>query len=149
MAPVLIKEITRRVNLTGIWQALYTAGVFIPKPVSTCRYYHRSLNPRKLIEVGFSSLTKNMNMSRTIKFYRLSEKPHLEGLRQLDPKKDMPQIFQLITDHMGKFDLVPQFNLEELTHWLSPKPGVIDAYIVEVIFIFFIYITIQLNIFFI
>lgn len=35
LAPVLIKEITRRVNLTNVWQAVYTAGVVIPKPVST------------------------------------------------------------------------------------------------------------------
>lgn len=37
MAPVLIKEITRRVNLEGIFQAVYTAGVVLPKPVGTCR----------------------------------------------------------------------------------------------------------------
>lgn len=53
LAPVLIKEITRRVNLTGIFQAVYTAGVVLPKPVTTCRYWHRSLNPRKLIEVSY------------------------------------------------------------------------------------------------
>lgn len=52
VAPVLIREITRRVNLTGIFQAVYTAGVVLPKPVATCRYWHRSLNPKKLIEVG-------------------------------------------------------------------------------------------------
>jgi glycylpeptide N-tetradecanoyltransferase len=52
LAPVLIREITRRVNLTGIFQAVYTAGVVLPKPVTTCRYWHRSLNPRKLIEVS-------------------------------------------------------------------------------------------------
>ena len=53
LAPVLIREITRRVNLTGIFQAVYTAGVVLPKPVTTCRYWHRSLNPKKLIEVSF------------------------------------------------------------------------------------------------
>ena len=37
-APVLIKEITRRVNCKGIFQAVYTAGVVLPKPVGTCRY---------------------------------------------------------------------------------------------------------------
>ncbi len=37
VAPVLIKEITRRVNLKGIFQAVYTAGVVIPKPISVCR----------------------------------------------------------------------------------------------------------------
>jgi glycylpeptide N-tetradecanoyltransferase len=53
LAPVLIKEITRRVNLTNRWQAVYTAGVVLPKPVGRCRYWHRSLNPKKLIEVFF------------------------------------------------------------------------------------------------
>ena len=38
MAPVLIKEITRRVNLEGIFQAVYTAGVVLPGIVSKCRY---------------------------------------------------------------------------------------------------------------
>lgn len=38
MAPVLIREITRRVNLQGIFQAVYTAGVVLPKPVGTCRW---------------------------------------------------------------------------------------------------------------
>ncbi len=33
LAPVLIKEITRRVNLKNIWQAIYTAGVLIPTPI--------------------------------------------------------------------------------------------------------------------
>ena len=43
-------------NLQGIWQAAYTAGVLIPKPIGTCRYWHRSLHPKKLIDVGFSRL---------------------------------------------------------------------------------------------
>lgn len=38
LAPVLIKEVTRQVNLTGVFQAIYTAGVVLPTPVSTCRY---------------------------------------------------------------------------------------------------------------
>lgn len=37
LAPVLIMEITRRVNQTGIFQAVYTAGVVLPRPISTCR----------------------------------------------------------------------------------------------------------------
>ncbi len=40
LAPVLIKEITRLCNLEGIWQAVYTAGVVLPTPISTCRYFH-------------------------------------------------------------------------------------------------------------
>ena len=36
-------------------------------------YWHRSLNPKKLIEVKFSHLSRNMTMQRTMKLYRLPE----------------------------------------------------------------------------
>lgn len=61
VAPVLIREITRRVNLTGIFQAVYTAGVVLPKPISTCRYWHRSLNPKKLIQVRLWHILSAVN----------------------------------------------------------------------------------------
>lgn len=32
LAPVLIKEVTRKVNLRNMWQAVYTAGIKIPTP---------------------------------------------------------------------------------------------------------------------
>ena len=38
VSPVLIREITQRVHLEGIFQAVYTAGMVLPKPVGTCRY---------------------------------------------------------------------------------------------------------------
>lgn len=38
LAPVLIKEVTRKCHLKGIFQALYTAGVVLPTPVATCQY---------------------------------------------------------------------------------------------------------------
>ena len=43
-------------NANDIWQAAYTAGVVLPKPVAITQYWHRSLNPKKLISVGFSRL---------------------------------------------------------------------------------------------
>jgi glycylpeptide N-tetradecanoyltransferase len=65
MMPLHLQEITRRVNLRNIWQASYTAGVVLPRPVCSCRYWHRSLNPKKLIEVGFSSLlVSGLHLSR-------------------------------------------------------------------------------------
>lgn len=48
-------------NLQDIWQAAYTAGVVLPKPVAVCRYWHRSLNPKKLIDVGFSALAVSIH----------------------------------------------------------------------------------------
>ena len=54
--PSVAQEVTRRVQLRDIWQACYTAGVVLPKPLAECQYWHRTLNPRKLISVGFSRL---------------------------------------------------------------------------------------------
>jgi hypothetical protein len=47
----MIKEITRRVNRKKIWQAIYTAGIVIPKPFAQCSYWHRNLDVKKLIDV--------------------------------------------------------------------------------------------------
>jgi len=37
LAPVLIREITRRVNVNNIFQAVYTAGVTLPTPFASCQ----------------------------------------------------------------------------------------------------------------
>ena len=85
VAPVLIKEITRRVNKEGIFQAVYTAGVLLPKPISVCQYWHRSLNPKKLVEVHFSALHKHMTLQRMIKLYRL---PEVGGERERERERE-------------------------------------------------------------
>lgn len=51
MAPVLIKEVTRRINLKQVWQAIYTVGKYIPTPISESVYYYRYLNFKKLNDV--------------------------------------------------------------------------------------------------
>lgn len=130
MAPVLIREITRRVNLEGIFQASYTAGVVLPKPVAKCRYYHRSLNPKKLIDVKFSNLTKNMTLKRTIRLYSLPDDPRLEGFKEMS-EEHVSQVYTQLTEYLDKFDLSPRFSLEEVKHWFLPREDVISSYVVE------------------
>jgi len=130
LAPVLIKEITRRVNKENVWQAVYTAGVVLPRPVSECRYYHRSLNPKKLIEVGFSHLGPRMTMARTIKLYKVPEKPQLPGMRKMEPS-DVPRVTELVTGYLKKFPLHPEFTKEEVGHWMLPRDGVVYSYVRE------------------
>jgi len=128
LAPVLIKEITRRVNRQNIWQAVYTAGVVLPRPVSECRYYHRSLNPKKLIEVGFSHLGPRMTMARTIKLYKVPDSPQLAGMRLMEPR-DSKRVHELVTGYLKKFALHPEFTEEELMHWMLPRDGVVYAFV--------------------
>jgi len=130
LAPVLIKEITRRVNKQNIWQAVYTAGVVLPRPVSECRYHHRSLNAKKLIEVGFSRLGPRMTMARTVKLYKVPESPQLPGMRKME-KKDSRRVFELVSHYLKKFMLHPDFEEEELAHWMLPRENVVYSYVRE------------------
>lgn len=54
LAPMLIREITRRVNLYDIYQAIYTSGTTLPTPFGGAVYWHRNLNPTKTVECGFA-----------------------------------------------------------------------------------------------
>jgi len=130
LAPILIKEITRRVNLTGIFQAVYTAGKVLPKPVAQCRYYHRSLNPKKLIDVGFSHLAPRMTLTRTIKLFKLPDQAELKGIRPCE-MKDVPSATRLLNRYLSQFQLKSIFNDDEFAHWFLPRDGIVNCYVIE------------------
>jgi len=129
LAPILIREVTRRVNLTGIFQATYTAGKVLPKPIAQCRYYHRSLNPKKLVEVGFSHLAPRMTIARTIKLYQLPDRPSLYGIRPMEAK-DVVSTTKLLNNYLKQFGIKSIFDKEEVAHWLLPRENIINSYVI-------------------
>jgi hypothetical protein len=144
------------------------------------RYYHRSLNPKKLIEVGFSPLHKRMTMSRTIKLYKLPTEAATPGFRQM-VEADVDAVTALLESKLTAYRLAPVMDADEVRdrqrvalstgynrvegfrrasrndlvsdlppatptvtirnflivywaqvrHWLLPRPGVIDSFVVE------------------
>jgi len=128
LAPVLIKEITRRANVAGIFQAVYTAGTVLPVPVSSSRYYHRSLNPKKLLKIGFSRLGHRMTMARMQKLYKLPAEPQTPGLRVM-LEADVDSVHQLLTTYLQRFELKILLSAEEVRHWLLPRDQVINSYV--------------------
>ncbi|KAK7693731.1 hypothetical protein QCA50_003303 [Cerrena zonata] len=150
LAPVLIKEVTRQCNLKGVFQALYTAGVLLPTPVSTCRYYHRCLNISKLVNIHFVSVPQNQTLARMIRLNKVPEKPRLiepqYGMRELEDK-DVPEVAALYERYMKRFGMAIHFTEEEVRHhflsgrgngpsvkdsWKTPREGqVVWSYVVE------------------
>jgi glycylpeptide N-tetradecanoyltransferase len=131
MAPHLIREITRRVNMTGIFQAVYTAGIVLPKPVASCRYYHRSLDPLKLIAIRFSPRPKgNVTNSMIQKKYKLPAEPQTPGVRPLQPK-DVGKACALLQNYLKQFHISAHFDEQEFAYWFLPRDGVINTYVVE------------------
>lgn len=147
LAPVLIKEITRQCHLRGIFQAIYTAGVVIPTPISTCRYYHRTLNVPKLVDVKFTYVPRNMTIARMIRHFKVPSSPALSraGLREME-ERDVSAVTELYRRYMERFDMVPLLEEEDVRHqFLSGRgtgerevstgrrPGqVVWTYVVEV-----------------
>lgn len=135
LAPVLIKEITRVINLEGIWQAIYTGGVVLPRPVSTCRYYHRALDWLKLYEVGFSPMPAGSKIPLQVRKYKLPEETATPGLREMQTK-DVDGVDSLLNRYLKRYDLAPVFSREEIEHWfLNPQDTtgekVVWSYVVE------------------
>lgn len=134
LAPVLIQEITRRCYILGIFQAIYTAGVVLPKPVSSCRYFHRSIDWLKLYEVGFSPLPANSTKARQITRYQIPSSTSTVGLRVME-FKDIPAVQDLLDRYLKRFDMAPMFNREEIEHWLlhddKAAEQVVWSYVVE------------------
>ena len=130
LAPVLIREVTRRVNRRGVWHAAYTAGVLLPRPVATARYWHRSLDARKLVDVGFCRVPARVTMARYVKLHRLPEAPATPGLRPMR-RADAPAVAALLAARMGRFALAPELSAAEVEHYLTPREGVVHSYVVE------------------
>ncbi|KAF7666603.1 hypothetical protein LDENG_00100340 [Lucifuga dentata] len=130
MSPVLIREITRQVKQQGIYQAVYTAGIVLPTPISSCRCWHRPLKPRKLMEVNYPGLKQSMTLQRALRFNCLPEVTKTTGLRPMT-KGDVLQIHLLLQENFHKFHLSPNLSPQEAEHWLLPRENVIDTYVVE------------------
>ncbi|KAI4379552.1 hypothetical protein MLD38_005833 [Melastoma candidum] len=130
LTPVLIKEVVRRFRLENIWQAAKTAGAHLPTPIATCQYWHRSLNLKKLIDVGFFSLPRSLTMSQAIHLYKLPDTISTPGFRKMAPH-DVPAVTCLLRDYLTQFVVAPDLDEDDVRHWLLPIENVVDTFVVE------------------
>ncbi|CAH8265903.1 unnamed protein product [Arabidopsis lyrata] len=130
LAPVMIKEVTRMVHLQNIWQAAYSLPDIRATPVTTCQYWVRMLNPKKLIDVGFSCLRDRMTMNRTVKLYKLPDAPITPGFREMEGR-DIPAVTELLRNYLSQFGVATDFDENDVEHWLLPRENVVYSYVVE------------------
>ncbi len=108
----------------------------------TSRYFHRNLNPPKLVDIGFSPLGRNQTVSRLVRQYAVPSHPQIPGFREM-VRADVPQVGELLRKYLARFDIAQTFSKdEEITHWFLSGQGreengqrveqVVWAYVVEV-----------------
>lgn len=130
LTPVLIKEITRRINLDNIWQAVFTAGINIISPITYGTYYHRSINIKKLLDVGFTILGERETIPRLNKLLKLPKYVNTPGWRPLKIE-DLEQVGILLNNYLSQFRLHIVFQYHELEHIFMSKPFIISSYVIE------------------
>ena len=42
-----------------------------------------------------------------------------------------PQVVQLLAAYLARFQIAPEFDAEDVAHYLLPIPGVVHSYVVE------------------
>ncbi|OII72871.1 N-myristoyltransferase [Cryptosporidium ubiquitum] len=116
LAPVLIKEITRRVRCEKMFQSIYTCGKNITKPFTIGTYWHRVINVKRLLNTGFIGVPKNMTMSSLIKYHRIPSDKRLTGFRP-SVDSDADNIFKLMESYFKKYKDVSDETMENLVNF--------------------------------
>ena len=131
LAPVLIKEMVRRMNLLDFWHAIYSCEEAFPMPFSNSRNYIRTLNPKKLIDVGFTSCPNTIPVSEYCSFHKLPTKINIRGEVRLMRESDSKAVFELYKKINKHYDCTFMFKEAELLQTLLPRDGVITTLVVE------------------
>ena len=130
LSPVLIKEITRRINLKNIWQGVYATYTYLPKPFSKCEYYYRCINLKKLIDVEYTCLPAKMPLGKALKNHEMPDKLQISGFRKMN-EKDLEQIYQLLSKKNNNYKIYEVLSKEELAHLILPNNNIIYTYVLE------------------
>ena len=130
LAPVLIQEITRRVNLTGIFTAIFTAGKLINQPITKARYWHRLVEYEKLCAIHFTSPAIGEDVKVVAKRHQLAKQPRLPGWREMTPE-DVPQVTAKLNEDLKKYKVAQIFTEDEVAHWFLPRQGIVGSYVIE------------------
>jgi glycylpeptide N-tetradecanoyltransferase len=116
-APLLIKEIRRRVNERGIYKALFTAGEVFPFKYTESKYMHRIINPKKLIEKCFCTRedVERIEPSRNIRRLRRARGEEMEELHELYKRKYF------------RMRMHQALTLEQFRYLVEPREGIVEA----------------------
>lgn len=131
LAPVMIKEVTRRTNLRGIFQAVYTTGLDLPNKLSTLQYMHRVINVKKMSSIGFFSVSDD-TISIYEKLYKV-QLPKLDYDYSVSPIElsDVDICLNKLNESLAKYKLTHVFDKESFTHYFMSKPNVVYTWVIK------------------
>ena len=110
LAEYMFKEIFRRSYLEKVFQNIFVSKLLIPKPFAECTYYYA-------------------NVKDKVKKYKL-KKESSDKFRLME-KKDVKDVYNLISNSQKQFKIYSIFSEEEIEHWFIPIKNVIYSFVKE------------------
>ena len=110
LAEYMFKEIFRRSYLEKVFQNIFVSKLLIPKPFAECTYYYA-------------------NVKDKVKKYKLKKKSS-DKFRLME-KKDVKDVYNLISNSQKQFKIYSIFSEEEIEHWFIPIKNVIYSFVKE------------------
>ena len=128
LAALLIKEITRRVNLCDIFIAIFTCGTRLPsQPFASSRYYHKFLDLKTLNEIGFTSFSQEEFNAAKKKWQHKHVAPRINSsvarahiLRPLK-ENDISTVVDLFSHERHLYAIVEVMDKERLENQIKSK----------------------------
>lgn len=123
LAPILIKEVTRRAKLKGYSKAIYTGSESKGFPVAETGFWHRYLKIQPLIQSNFVSvapdvdtykLQQSLDLGRSSKYEATRNCPKIR-LSELK-EDDLVETYELFCKNYKKYSYSPIFSFEEFKH---------------------------------
>ena len=110
LAEYMFKEMFRRSYLEKVFQNIFVSKLLIPKPFAECTYYYA-------------------NVKDKVKKYKL-KKESSDKFRLME-KKDVKDVYDLISNSQKQFKIYSIFSEEEIEHWFIPIKNVIYSFVKE------------------
>ena len=110
LAEYMFKEMFRRSYLEKVFQNIFVSKLLIPKPFAECIYYYA-------------------NVKDKVKKYKL-KKESSDKFRLME-KKDVKDVYNLISNSQKQFKIYSIFSEEEIEHWFIPIKNVIYSFVKE------------------
>lgn len=112
LTTVLIREISRQFKLLNYKTAIYTSGVYLPKPFVSTKYYHRPLNLNLLIETGFIKPMGDISINDIKRSYKLPDTFKNKNFIELE-ERYLEETYDLFNQYNRKYNIYPIWTFEE------------------------------------
>ena len=130
MSPLLIKEVTRRVNLVGIFQAIYTTAGVYPSPLTSAVYYHRLINIPLLLKAGFAQVDPGKTQRDMELAARLPDVHPIPSFTRAKGDAHMCGAYKLVMEYLAAGSkLHIGYGYKEFVHWVQPRKGVVSSFV--------------------